>query len=165
MREHPVLKAERHNKFLNQFAGMLFWQKPVFKPPTIWDQLSCPPCQAPHSNEKNPIYVFLFWELRGLNPNYIHVSVSYLYIFPRSGPHISCNRIGRSIVGIYKSSQTHEYGNWDCGCAIPILEIFVSNFTEFSVLVLCSALLKQMARRELNPNYVQFHPLREAKEL
>ena len=32
--------------------------------------------------------LFLFWELRGLSPNfYIHVSVSDLYI-PRIGPHI-----------------------------------------------------------------------------
>jgi hypothetical protein len=46
-----------------------------------------------HCNE-NPIYVFLFWELRGLSHNFhIHVSVSDLYI-PRIGPHISC--IGRS---------------------------------------------------------------------
>jgi hypothetical protein len=57
-----------------------------------------------HRNE-NPIYIFLFWELRGLSPNFhIHVSVSDLYT-PRIGPvhpHISCSRIGRSIVGIYK---------------------------------------------------------------
>jgi hypothetical protein len=39
--------------------------------------------------KENPIYVFLFWELLGLSPNYqIHVSVSDLYI-PRIGPHIS----------------------------------------------------------------------------
>jgi len=39
--------------------------------------------------KENPIYVFLFWELRGLSPNFfIHVSVSDLYI-PRTGPHIS----------------------------------------------------------------------------
>jgi hypothetical protein len=40
-----------------------------------------------HCNE-NPIYVLLFWELRGLSLNFhIHVSVSVLYI-PRIGPHI-----------------------------------------------------------------------------
>jgi hypothetical protein len=43
--------------------------------------------QALHCKE-NPIYLFLFWELRGLSPNFhIHVSVSDLYI-PRIGPHI-----------------------------------------------------------------------------
>jgi hypothetical protein len=40
-----------------------------------------------HCN-KNPIYVFLFWEFCGLSPNFhIHVSVSDLYI-PKIGPHI-----------------------------------------------------------------------------
>jgi hypothetical protein len=40
-----------------------------------------------HCNE-NPFYVFIFWELRGLSPNFhIHVSVSDLYI-PKVGPHI-----------------------------------------------------------------------------
>jgi hypothetical protein len=58
--------------------------------------------QIMHSNE-NPIYVFLYWELRGLSPNfYIHVAVSDLYI-SRIGPQISSSRIGRLIVGIYKS--------------------------------------------------------------
>ncbi len=51
----------------------------------------------------NFVYIFLFWELRGLSPNfYIHVSVSDLYI-PRIGPHISSSRKGRLIVGIYNS--------------------------------------------------------------
>ncbi len=55
-----------------------------------------------HCNE-NPIYVFLFWELRGLSPNFhTPVAVRDLYI-PKIGPHISCSRIGRSIVGIYIS--------------------------------------------------------------
>ena len=37
----------------------------------------------------NSVYIFLFWELSGLGPNFhIHVSVSDLYI-PRIGSHIS----------------------------------------------------------------------------
>ncbi len=53
--------------------------------------------------KENSIYVFLFWELRGLSPNFhIHVSVCDLYI-PRIGPHISCRRICRPILEIYKS--------------------------------------------------------------
>ncbi len=40
-----------------------------------------------HCNE-NPIYVFLFWELHSLTPNFhIHVSVRDLFI-PRIDPHI-----------------------------------------------------------------------------
>jgi hypothetical protein len=51
-----------------------------------------PPTPLSHCNE-NPIYLFLFWELRGLIPNiHIHVSVCDLNI-PRMGPHISCSRI------------------------------------------------------------------------
>ncbi len=58
--------------------------------------------QVLHCN-KNPIYVFLFWELCGLSPNFhFHVSVIDLYI-PRIGLHISSSRIGTPIVGIYKS--------------------------------------------------------------
>jgi hypothetical protein len=41
---------------------------------------------APHGKE-NPIYVFHFWELRGVSLSF-HVSVSDLYI-PRINPHIS----------------------------------------------------------------------------
>ncbi len=59
---------------------------------------------------ENLIYVFLFWELCGLSPNFrIHVSVSDSYI-PRIGPHISLqyNRQTQMLVGqtdpeIYKS--------------------------------------------------------------
>ncbi len=49
--------------------------------------------------KENPIYVFLFWELRSLSPIFhIHVSVSDLYNIPRIGPHISLqqNRQTRS---------------------------------------------------------------------
>jgi hypothetical protein len=63
--------------------------------------LLCCTCSSLHCNE-NPIYEFLFWELRSFSPNLnIHVSVSDLYI-PRIGPHIFCSRVGKLIVGIYK---------------------------------------------------------------
>jgi hypothetical protein len=49
----------------------------------------------------NFVYLFLFWELRGLSLYFhIHVSVSDLYI-PRISPHISSSRKGRPILGIY----------------------------------------------------------------
>jgi hypothetical protein len=36
---------------------------------------------------ENHIYVFLFWELRGLSPNFhVHVSVSDLYIYSQDRP-------------------------------------------------------------------------------
>ncbi len=51
----------------------------------------------------NSVYIFLFWELRGLSPHFhIHVSLSDLYI-PRISLHISSSRTGRLIVGIYNS--------------------------------------------------------------
>ena len=88
-----------------------------------------------HCN-KNPIYVFLFWELRSLSPNiHIHVSVRDLYI-PRIGPHISCvNRSWKCLI----RSQTHECGNWDWDRDIPFLGIFVSNFWHFVFAVLWCA--------------------------
>ncbi len=64
------------------------------------DSVWCRP--GVHCNE-NPLYVFLFWEQRGPSPNFnIHVSVSDSYS-PRIVLHISSSRIGRPIVGIYKS--------------------------------------------------------------
>ncbi len=54
---------------------------------SLWSThyLNLPYTVVPHWNE-NPIYVFLFWELRGLSPNFhIHETVSDLYIH-RIGP-------------------------------------------------------------------------------
>jgi hypothetical protein len=86
---------------------------------------------------ENPIYVFLFWKLRGLSPNvHIHVSVSVLYIFPGSVHIFSCSRIGRSIMGIYKSladTWMWKLGLWPCNS-------FSGDICfEFSVFCLCSA--------------------------
>jgi hypothetical protein len=91
--------------------------------------------QPSHCNE-DPIYVFLFWELPSLSPNFhIHVSVSNLY-FLRIGPHISSSRIGRSNVGIYKSLM--DTCMWKLG--LWLRNFFSGNICfQFSVLVLCSA--------------------------
>ncbi len=60
---------------------------------------------------ENLIYVFLFWELRGLSPNFHnHVSMSDLYI-PMIGPHVSCSTLGRSILeDMYKSLTDTKIG-------------------------------------------------------
>jgi hypothetical protein len=53
--------------------------------------------------KENPIYDFLFWEMRSLSPNFhINVSVSS-YIFLEAVHIFSCSRIGRPILEIYKS--------------------------------------------------------------
>ncbi len=79
----------------------------------------------------NSVYIFLFWELRCLSPNFhIHVSVSDLYI-PRIGPHIPPVEKADPSWEYIIFSQTHECGNWDRGPDIPFLGIFVSNFRHF----------------------------------
>ncbi len=93
----------------------------------LWVKSGDPLDLVAHCNE-NPTYIFLFWEERGLSPNFhIHVSVSDLYS-PRMGLHISSSRIGRPIVGIYKSLTGAWCGNWDWDPDIPFLGIFVSKF-------------------------------------
>jgi hypothetical protein len=83
----------------------------------------------------NSVYIFLFWEWRGLSPNFhIHVSVSDLYI-PRISPHISSSRKGRPIVGIYKFA--HRYMNEEIGTEARYF--FSGNICfEFSAFCLCS---------------------------
>jgi hypothetical protein len=76
---------------------------------------------------KIPIYVFLFWELRILSPNFhIHVNVSDLYI-PRI--HIfSCSRTGRPILEILyiNLSQICACRNWKTEHYNSVLEITIS---------------------------------------
>ena len=97
---------------------------------TTWEMVN-------HTATKIPFMYSFSGNWCGLSPNlHIRVSVSDLYI-PRIGPHISCSRIGRSIVGIYKSltgTWMLELGLWPSNSFF--LGIFVSNF---SVLCLCSA--------------------------
>ncbi len=84
----------------------------------------------------NSVYIFLFWELRGLSPNFhIHVSVSDLYI-PRIGPHISSSRKDRPIVEIYNSLT----GTWMWKLGLRPRNPFSGNICfKFWAFCLCSA--------------------------
>jgi hypothetical protein len=91
----------------------------------------------PHCNE-NSNYVSPENELRGLSPNFhIHVSVGDLYtVFPGLVHTFSCSRIGRPIMGEYKSLT--ETWRWQLG--LRPHNSFSGNICfEFSVLCLCSA--------------------------
>ncbi len=79
----------------------------------------------------NPVYIFLFWELRGLSPISTFMCLWAIYKFPRS-VHIfpPAEKADPSWEYIIRS-QTHECGNWDWGPNIPFLGIFVSNFRHF----------------------------------
>ncbi len=71
------------------------------------------------------IYVFLKKELRGLSPNFqFHVSVRYLCI-PTFGP---AAEYADQPWKFINHTQKHESRNWDCGRAVPFLEIYVWNF-------------------------------------
>ena len=118
-------------------------------PPTIHPAPPRPPpgITSLHCKE-NPIYIFIFWELRSLSPNFhIHVSVSDLYI-PRIGPHNAFSRIGRPVEAIYKSLTD----TWMWKLGLRPRSSFSGNICfEFAVLCLCSAewiFLKRKAKNE-----------------
>ncbi len=101
----------------------------------LWKKMGRNP---PHC-KGNSVYIFLFWELRGLSPNfYIHVSVSNLYI-TRIGPHISSSRNGSSIVGIYNSLT--DTWMWKLGLR-PRYSFSGNICFQFSAFFLCSAWAK-----------------------
>jgi hypothetical protein len=84
---------------------------------------------------KSPFLLFIEKELRGFSPNFhIQVSASDLYI-PGISPHISYSRIGRPIVGIYKSFT--DTWMWKLGVR-PSNSFSVNICFEFLVLCLCS---------------------------
>ncbi len=71
--------------------------------------------------------VFLFWEFRGLSPNFhIHASVSDLCI-SRIGPHIiSLQEKRQTETGnTINLSQIYEYMNWETDHYNSVLEITV----------------------------------------
>ncbi len=131
-----------HRKYIGRgnafFCCRLIW----FRPPGYrllfnWDCTKWKTwCMGPlfrswlHCNE-NPLYIFLFWEWRGLSPNFnIHVSVSDLYS-PRIGLHISSSRIGRPIA--------HRQLDVEIGTEAPIFLLWDYCICfEISVFCLCS---------------------------
>jgi hypothetical protein len=86
-----------------------------------------------HCNE-NPIYVFPFWKLRGPQSQFSHSCVCERFIYPQdqSTYFLQQNRQNNR-------SQTHECGNWNCGRAMSLLGIFVSNF-RYWFFAVCSPL-------------------------
>jgi hypothetical protein len=81
----------------------------------------CSHCTVHAPMERNPVDT-----ATSRQPNALQWK-SHLYI-PRIGPHISCSRIGRSIVGMYQSftdTWMWKLGLWPRN---PFLGIFVSNF-------------------------------------
>jgi hypothetical protein len=94
--------------------------------------------RGPHCSG-NSVFIFLFWEQRGLSPNFhIHVSVSDLYI-PKIGPHISSSRNGSSIVGIqYMYNSLTDTWMWKLGL-MPRYSFSGNICFRFSAFFLCSA--------------------------
>ena len=79
----------------------------------------------------NSVYIFLFWEKRGLRAISTFMCLWAIYIFPGSvyifPPAEQADPSWEYII----RSQTHESGNWDWGPHIPFLGIYVSNFRHF----------------------------------
>jgi hypothetical protein len=93
----------------------------------------------------NSVYMFLFWEWRGLGPGFrIHVSLGGLYV-PGIGLHISSSGTGGPVVGMYGSLVDAWVGGLGLGPDGPFLGIFVSNFRRF-VFAVCEVRLPSTVR-------------------
>ncbi len=104
----------------------------------------------------NSVYIFLFWKLRGLSPNFhIHMSESDLYI-PRIGPHSSSSRKGRPIMEIYKSLT--DTWMWKLGLR-PRYSFSGNICFKFLAFCLCSVPVKNHGIKSIFHKSFRFWPL------
>ncbi len=101
--------------------------------------------------KENPVYVFLFWELRGLSPNFPYMCLWAFYIFPGSVHLFTCCRVGKSIVGIYESLT--DTWMWKLGLW-PSNSFSGNSCFEFSLLFLCSLETKGKSLLYFNRSFV-----------
>jgi hypothetical protein len=96
------LVPRRHIKYFEQLCNIFHCNSSIL----FWRARVC----RPHCNE-NPIFVFLFWELRGLSLIF-HVSVSDLYIPRIAHRHMNVEIgtvVAHSFSGIFVSNFRHWF--------------------------------------------------------
>ncbi len=77
--------------------------------------------------KENPIYVFLFWELRGLSPSFhIHVSVSHFIYSQDQSTYFPAAELADQSWKYINLSQIYECRNWETEHYNYTLEITVS---------------------------------------
>ncbi len=102
-----------------------------------------------HAATKIPfMYSIPFLEIARFQSQFPHSCVCEQFI-PRNGPHISCSRIGKSLVGIqYLYESLTDTWMWKLG--LWPRESFSGHICfKFSVLVLCSASVQEPGKQKL----------------
>ncbi len=103
----------------------------------------------------NGVYIFLFWELWGLSPNFhIHVSMRDFYI-PRISLHISSTRTSRPSVGIYNSLTLTDTWMWKLGLR-PRYLFFGNIWLKCLAFCLCSVV--RWARHAVTRDLFELYP-------
>ncbi len=116
---------------------------------SFYDDIHCKERAAVHIHcNGNSVYIFLFWELHGLSPNFhIHVSVRFKYSQDRSTYFLQ--QKGRSIVGIYNSLT--DTWMWKLGLR-PRYSFSGNICFKFSAFCLCSVHSCMRARKRPKPS-------------